>query len=151
MEDFSSIVGIVVLAASIAISYIGNRQKQAKRPEHHQEAWPAETQMQPQHTPDRLPSADAHSARAAGGSAPKQQSARQQRRSEAGGRKPHAGTRTAETQRPQGRGADSPAATEGLLAGEIGREETPEPRQAFDLRQAVIYAEILKPKFEEEE
>ncbi|MDE7123316.1 MAG: hypothetical protein K2N93_03160, partial [Alistipes sp.] len=65
--------------------------------------------------------------------------ARQQRKSEASGRKPHAETRT-ETQRLQKSRGAVPHAAAGIETGEIGHEEVAETRPEFDLRQAVVYA-----------
>lgn len=60
--------------------------------------------------------------------------------------------RTSEAPRPLGRGAAVVAtapADDSIEMAEIGREAAPEARAEFDLRQAVVYAEILKPRFED--
>ena len=60
--------------------------------------------------------------------------------------------RTSEAPRLLGRGAAVVAtapADDSIEMAEIGREAAPEARAEFDLHQAVVYAEILKPRFED--
>lgn len=150
MEDFSSIVTILVFVAWGAISYLNSRQKQAAK-EHKpaEEAWPTATpapaSTHPAQTDSRRqpqPAQEAQHRTATAQTAGRQQHKGDGRRSAANA-----------AQRNLGRGAASAAST---LAGsvdpaEIGSETPQESVQEFDLRQAVIYAEILKPKFEEAE
>lgn len=161
MEDFSPIVTLMVFVAWFAISYRNSRKKQAaKQP--HEEAWPTETPLPTAARPAPSPApASPKSMRAsqAAQTAQKPQMARhaaatssaagQQRK----GKGEAAGLRrTSEAPRPLGRGAAVVAtapADDSIEMAEIGREAAPEARAEFDLRQAVVYAEILKPKFED--
>lgn len=164
MEDFSSIVTIVVFIAWFAISYRNSRKKQtAKQP--HEEAWPTETPLPtaarpaPSPAPASPKGMRASQAAQTAQTAQKPQMARhaaatssaagQQRK----GKGEAAGLRrTSEAPRPLGRGAAVVAtapADDSIEMAEIGREAAPEARAEFDLRQAVVYAEILKPKFED--
>ncbi len=165
MEDFSSIVTIVVFIAWFAISYRNSRKKQtAKQP--HEEAWPTETPLPTAARPAPSPApASPKSMRAsqAAQTAQKPQMARhaaatssaagQQRKGKGEGKGEAAGLRrTSEAPRPLGRGAAVVAtapADDSIEMAEIGREAAPEARAEFDLRQAVVYAEILKPRFED--
>lgn len=147
MEDFSSIITIVVFVAWGAISYLNSRQRQAAK-EHKptEEAWPTATPAptSPQTDSRRQPRP---AQEALHRTATAQTTARQQHKSD--GRRSTANA----AQRNLGRGAADAALplANPVDPAEIGRETPQEPAQEFNLRQAVIYAEILKPKFEEAE
>lgn len=156
MEDFSSIITIVVFVAWGAISYLNSRQKQAAK-EHKptEEAWPTATPAPTSpHPAQAAQPAQAESRQqprpaqeAPHRTATAQTTARQQHKSD--GRRSTANA----AQRNLGRGAAGAASTlaSPVDPAEIDCETPQEPAQEFNLRQAVIYAEILKPKFEETE
>lgn len=164
MEDFSPIATLMVFVAWFAISYRNSRKKQAaKQP--HEEAWPTETPLPtaarpaPSQAPTSAKGMRASQAAQTAQKPQKPQMARhaaatssmagQQRKGEAAGLR-----RASEAPRPIGKGAavaGAAPADDSIEMAEIGRETAPEARTEFDLRQAVVYAEILKPKFEDVE
>ncbi len=136
MEDFSSIVWVVFVIFSIVVSYAGRKQEKTKQPQHEetrpdrmQGETPAET-VHPAMT-ERQPSAATREAT-------RKTTAETQRHRQTGHRKAPGDV--------QSRLAGSPTTD----AAQEEAEQTKIPAATFDLRQAVVYAEILKPKFEEE-
>lgn len=152
MEDFRSILGLLVIVGVMIINFVSKsrkvRGKDGDQTPHHDEAWPsapdadAETPMRPLFQPvtpafpDECQSLE---------EIPEQEYVPEftiQKAADAG----HFQHQTVNRLRAQA-GTDEIAAQ--AVTDEIGKESSTEIAEEFDLRRAVIYSEILKPRFEE--
>ena len=129
MENFSTVLWIVVIAAAMIFNVVSQSRKQAKKQARHtpvrQEVQPA---VAPGATPTMAPSAgfeDAAPAAGSGHTAP------------LSGRSDVQKGRMTATEHPHAAYDDAQ------------EDATAEITEDFDLRRAVIYSEILKPKFDE--
>ena len=136
MENFSTVLWIVVIAAAMIFNVVSQSRKQAKKQarqagDRHagSEAWPSwDPAVAPGATPTMAPSAgfeDAAPAAGSGHTAP------------LSGRSDVQKGRMTATEHPHAAYDDAQ------------EDATAEITEDFDLRRAVIYSEILKPKFDE--